>query len=128
MKLKDFAPRNVPRSDPSPLKVWPKAPGGFSKAERAAWNDLGRALLPLGTVSAADLIMVTLTARVVARVEVAIHQRGVRLSMVTAMTRLASDLLRSLGLSPSARAQVRPLNGRAPAGPREHDPLQEFIQ
>ena len=108
---------------PPALTRWPKAPTGFNKRESVAWASLGEALLPLGTVSESDLLLVELTARVRARRNDALADDDLKVSTVNSLVRLEADLLNRLGLSPQARATVGRL---PPPKSKAEDPLDEF--
>ena len=107
---------------PEALRKWPQAPSSFSPGEVAAWDDLGRSLLDLGTVARPDLILVRIAARTLARLDAAFDGEGeVKVTAINSLSRLAADLLNRLGLSPQARGTVSTL----PQKPKR-DPLSEF--
>jgi phage terminase small subunit len=106
------------------LLEWPAAPRGLDVVEQAAWARLGDALLPLGTVGQADLLLCAYVARVMARVDAAFLDASLKTSTLSALVRLLSDLLRQLGLSPQARRNVEALPQEA-AEPGA-DPTAEF--
>lgn len=117
---------NTTKAIPAPdaIRRWPAPPDGFTPGEADAWADIGRSLVELGTASRADLLLVRIAARTLARLDAAFADPGdVKVSTVNALARLAADLLNRLGLSPQARATVGALPRKAKKGT---DPLAEF--
>ena len=111
--------KSVPQ--PNALRRWPPAPSRFSEGERAAWSDLGRSLLDLGTVAKPDLLLVQITARTLARLDASFDDPEVNVTAVNALSRLAADLLNRLGLSPQARGTVSALPKK-----QKKDELSDF--
>ena|SRR6266545_4615347 len=94
---------------PSALTRAPAAPKHLSPQERAAWQRLWRVLLPLGTVGAADVLVVEQAARAASMLDAAWKDPSLKVSTLVSMVRLYKELLRDLGLTPAARQAVEAL-------------------
>ncbi len=98
--------------EPAALTSWPKPRKEFDKIEQKAWLELGDALLYLGTVSVADLLMVERAAQVRARVDRMMADKRTSARELGALLRLEKELMIQLGLTPSARKTVSPLKAK----------------
>lgn len=94
---------------PAALEKWPKAPKGFTQAEREWWSRLGVAAMELGTVAAADLPVAARAVQVSARVDAAFLDPNFKATALNALLRLELDYWKQLGLSPQSRRAVTPL-------------------
>ena len=117
-----------PSRSRSPIKTtglsrWPSAPKTFSDSEKAAWKRLGKALLPLGTVGEADLVMVGYLAQMMARLDQALADPTTKLTALNSLLAITGRLLRDFGLTPAARGSVSPLAQET----TEEDALSEFV-
>lgn len=106
------------------LARWPSAPRGFTDDERRCWKALGKVLLPCGTVAAGDLVLCSTLARVMARLDACFLDPALKVSTLSSLARLQTDLLRQLGATPAARRSV----GSLPSAPDEEDPVEEFAR
>lgn len=115
---------NLATPTPPAVTRWPPAPRSFDEGEREAWRRLGRALLPLRTVSASDLLFVEMVAREAARYEALRKDPSAKVTAVNACAKSLASMLHSLGLSPQGRRTTASLKPPKPEG--EADPLAEW--
>jgi hypothetical protein len=115
---------HLPAPTPEPLQAWPDPPADLSPEERAQWEELGSALLPLQTISAGDLLFVADVARERARLAALRRDSTVKVTALNALARQVASMLEALGLTPRGRRTTAALP--PPPPPKEADPLADL--
>jgi hypothetical protein len=114
-------------SVPTPEAIWRwwPAPTSFTEDERTHWEELGRRVKPLKTVSEADKPFCELVARYWARVDREMLNPNIALTALNAATGRLADMFGKLGLNPQDRRTTAVLPDAAkPDG--EEKPRDEF--
>ena len=101
--------RVIPSPVAARLERWPAAPKGFSDTEKAAWKRPGQSVMPLGTVSAGDLLMARYCAQMMARADKALADPEAKLTAINSLLRIVAGLLKDFGLTPTSRNSVSTL-------------------
>jgi hypothetical protein len=115
--------RSRPTAQPGDALVrWPAAPRGFKAGERAAWKELGKALLPMRTIGTSDLMFVARAAKMTAKLDAAYDDPEVTPTTLSQYISLFIRFTNSLGINPAARRAVSPLT----AAKTDDSPDDEF--